>query len=140
MNTIHKNATRSDYLTVCQLANLWEGWLPVRTCSAVRAVLHADYDRQRLERMGLIEGHIPTRRGVRFLDAYARKHGAQPITLTDAAREALIGVWAWQEAERRDPCPSCSGNKRTGLPGNACENCMNTGLKYPTAEDAQVCK
>jgi hypothetical protein len=28
-------------------------------------------------------------------------------------------------------CPYCSDGKRTGLPGNACENCMNTGLKYP---------
>jgi hypothetical protein len=26
-----------------------------------------------------------------------------------------------------EPCPYCDG-KFTGLPGNACENCMNTGL------------
>lgn len=31
------------------------------------------------------------------------------------------------------PCPYCSGGKSTGLPGNACENCMNTGLANPTA-------
>jgi hypothetical protein len=30
-----------------------------------------------------------------------------------------------------EPCEYCGGGKRTGLPGNACENCMNTGLKYP---------
>lgn len=30
-----------------------------------------------------------------------------------------------------EPCPYCSNGARTGLPGNACENCMNTGLKYP---------
>lgn len=37
------------------------------------------------------------------------------------------------EAERRlaEPCPYCPDGSRTGLPGNACENCMNTGLKYP---------
>jgi hypothetical protein len=28
-------------------------------------------------------------------------------------------------------CPYCSDGKRTGLPGNACENCMNTGLASP---------
>lgn len=30
-----------------------------------------------------------------------------------------------------EPCEYCGDGKRTGLPGNACENCMNTGLKYP---------
>lgn len=35
----------------------------------------------------------------------------------------------------RDPCEYCDSGKLTGLPGNACENCMNTGLKNPTAED-----
>src|SRR5512147_1736757 len=30
-----------------------------------------------------------------------------------------------------EPCPYCSDGKRTGLPGNACENCMNTGLAHP---------
>lgn len=35
----------------------------------------------------------------------------------------------------REPCEYCGPGKTTGLPGNACENCMNTGLKYPTAED-----
>lgn len=27
------------------------------------------------------------------------------------------------------PCPYCGDGKYTGLPGNACENCMNTGLR-----------
>lgn len=44
------------------------------------------------------------------------------VAITDAGR-----------AELNAPCPSCSGGARTGLPGNACENCMNTGLKYPRA-------
>lgn len=34
----------------------------------------------------------------------------------------------------REPCEYCGPGKSTGLPGNACENCMNTGLKNPTAE------
>lgn len=28
--------------------------------------------------------------------------------------------------DNRAPCPCCTG-VRTGLPGNACENCMNVG-------------
>lgn len=28
-------------------------------------------------------------------------------------------------------CDCCDAGKRTGLASNACENCMNTGLKYP---------
>jgi hypothetical protein len=30
-----------------------------------------------------------------------------------------------------DVCEYCGPGKSTGLPGNACENCMNTGYKYP---------
>lgn len=29
------------------------------------------------------------------------------------------------------PCEYCGNGKRTGLPGNHCENCMDTGLKFP---------
>lgn len=46
--------------------------------------------------------------------------------------------WQKEEAENRaaelteeylnGPCPYCGF---TGLPGNACENCMNTGLAHP---------
>lgn len=35
------------------------------------------------------------------------------------------------------PCEFCGDGKRTGLPGNACENCMNTGLKYPALTPAE---
>lgn len=28
-------------------------------------------------------------------------------------------------------CEYCGEGKHTGLPGGACENCMNTGYKYP---------
>jgi len=33
-----------------------------------------------------------------------------------------------------EPCEYCGDGKFTGLPSNACENCMNTGLKYPKAK------
>ena len=29
--------------------------------------------------------------------------------------------------KNRQPCPCCGPGKFTGLPGNACENCMNVG-------------
>jgi hypothetical protein len=29
------------------------------------------------------------------------------------------------------PCEYCGTGRHTGLPGNACENCMNTGYKHP---------
>lgn len=28
------------------------------------------------------------------------------------------------------PCPYCTGSARTGLPDNACENCMNTRVEH----------
>lgn len=34
----------------------------------------------------------------------------------------------FKEPER---CEYCGPGKHTGLPGGACENCMNTGYKYP---------
>jgi len=43
--------------------------------------------------------------------------------------EAIAPTTAVPSAER---CPYCSDGKRTGLPGNACENCMNTGLAHPS--------
>lgn len=36
--------------------------------------------------------------------------------------------------KEEEPCPYCAG-VYTGLPGGACENCMNTGLKYPRATE-----
>jgi hypothetical protein len=35
----------------------------------------------------------------------------------------------------KSPCPYCT-DKYTGLPGNACENCMNTGSAWPEALSA----
>jgi hypothetical protein len=49
--------------------------------------------------------------------------------ITAAGREHLAAL------DSRLACEYCGPGKRTGLPGNACENCMNAGLKNPTAED-----
>lgn len=37
----------------------------------------------------------------------------------------------------RPPCEYCGNGKRTGLPGNACENCMNTGYADACAADLE---
>lgn len=39
------------------------------------------------------------------------------------------------ESEPREACHYCGPGKYTGLPGGACENCMNTGYANPTVED-----
>jgi hypothetical protein len=36
--------------------------------------------------------------------------------------------------DRTGPCDYCGNGKRTGLPSNACENYMNSGLCYPEKE------
>lgn len=52
----------------------------------------------------------------------------QAVAVEAAGRE---GSWpsyvAWPLGA--PPCSYCSAGQRTGLPGNACENCMNTGLE-----------
>ncbi len=37
-------------------------------------------------------------------------------------------------AAHLEACSYCLPGMRTGLPGNSCENCMNTGLAEPAAE------
>ena len=44
-----------------------------------------------------------------------------------ARRDAADAIKALPDAA----CEYCGGGKRTGLPGNACETCLGTGLKYP---------
>jgi hypothetical protein len=55
--------------------------------------------------------------------------------------DALSLLTEWRDAAVRaereriiklgkEPCQYCQNY--TGLPGGACENCMNTGLRYPT--------
>ena len=34
-----------------------------------------------------------------------------------------------------EKCEYCGDGKLTGLPGDACENCMNTGLRWPLGSD-----
>jgi hypothetical protein len=44
---------------------------------------------------------------------------------------AMQAEWKKEDTpdpERR-PCRYCGPGVRTGLPGNACENCMNTGYE-----------
>lgn len=58
-------------------------------------------------------------------------------TLRDAIRQATkleTIEWLAAIAERygfKRPCQYCQNGQRTGLPGNACENCMNTGFQQP---------
>lgn len=39
----------------------------------------------------------------------------------------------------RDPCDYCRHGSYSGLPGGACENCMNTGLKCPQLDIDPPC-
>jgi Lar family restriction alleviation protein len=55
----------------------------------------------------------------------------------DAPDAIVVGTTPVSSPDR-EPCEYCRNGKRTGLPGNACENCMNTGLKNPTAEDLGI--
>ena len=49
--------------------------------------------------------------------------------LFDGDREPLdFGAEALRLVER--PCRYCGPGILTGLPGNACENCMNTGVEH----------
>lgn len=85
-------------------------------------------------------------------DKAQREHvcpcGIGPEPCPDAARRPLCSEHerllqqGWRlDADgcyrKSEPCEYCGPGKSTGLPGNACENCMNTGLKNPTAEDLE---
>lgn len=52
------------------------------------------------------------------------------ISLHYGRDEAEARAAELTEEYLNEPCPYCAGNF-TGLPGNACENCMNTGLAHP---------
>ena len=65
-------------------------------------------------------------------------NGVEP-SLLDGMSERYVSIYC---AARRDasdliraipdePCECCGDGKLTGLPGNACENCMNTGRAHP---------
>ncbi len=68
----------------------------------------------------------------RVPDEFLRK-SFEDMTAPDSWWQSYHGDVAVQEW--REPCHYCGDGKRTGLPGNACENCMNTGYANPTAED-----
>jgi hypothetical protein len=73
---------------------------------------------EEMERVKKMEGGIEFL--VDLIEAIAEVEG---LAIVDKAEyESLLDT---------APCPYCGPGIRTGLPGNACENCMNTGLKYP---------
>ena len=57
--------------------------------------------------------------------------GIRKTAMVIAALRGLAQRW-------QEPCPYCGDGKHTGLPGNACENCMNTGLKYPDGIQPEI--
>lgn len=60
-----------------------------------------------------------------------REHQTPFIAKGDSLMYRAVAITDAGRAELNAPCHSCSGEARTGLPGNACESCMNTGMKYP---------
>lgn len=81
---------------------------------------------------------IPDGHGYELVWADETKGGRVVITAGQIrrARAALARTPAAETdiQERDEPCEYCGDGKLTGLPGNACENCMNTGLKNPDAK------
>lgn len=88
----------------------------------------------------------PVDRGCRTATGYATAThakrwaaiGVRKPSVDDRHRDYLDGVERNSKIKagvfasiRATPCEYCGPGIRTGLPGNACENCMNTGLKYP---------
>lgn len=65
----------------------------------------------------------------RIVEAYV---GGEYEAQGCAAEQILNDI----RALRQEACEYCGPGIHTGLPGNACENCMNTGLKYP---ECQTC-
>jgi hypothetical protein len=75
-----------------------------------------------------VEGHLP---GQRCVEGRVYRHDPQH---DDPDLETDIGIC--NECGGRgckEPCPYCTG-VQTSLPGNACENCINTGLAHPEAK------
>lgn len=80
-------------------------------------------------RDGLLEG-------VRLASEVA--NGVEP-TLLEGMSERYVSIYCTARRDASDlikgiptaPCDYCGDGKRTGLPGNSCENCMDTGLLHP---------
>ena len=67
-----------------------------------------------------------------WLVALVRYNASLPFWRPENEQLRLVVTALRRLAE--EPCPSCSQGGHNGLPGSACENCMNTGLKYPEIE------
>ncbi len=68
--------------------------------------------------------------------SFVGQHDEDEHTIFAYCGPFAIPEYVPEEIEiERELCEYCGPCKSTGLPGNACENCMNTGLKNPTAED-----
>lgn len=80
-------------------------------------------------RNGLLEG-------VRLAAEVA--NGVEP-KLLEGMSERYVSIYCTARRDASDlikaiptmVCQYCGGGKRTGLPGNSCENCMDTGLNHP---------
>jgi len=80
-----------------------------------------DYGFAETTREGFPEGH-PLHWPSEFVTFFCDSHkGCEPDSPVTRIEYGYLD----------EPCPYCADGARTGLPGNACENCMNTGLKYP---------
>ena len=85
--------------------------------------------RRNEKRGGLLEG-------IRIAAEIA--NGVEP-QLLDGMSERYVSIYCTARRDASDliknipfaPCDYCGDDKLTGLPDNACENCMNTGLQYP---------
>jgi hypothetical protein len=64
-------------------------------------------------------------------------NGVEPSLLAGMS-ERYVSIYCTARRDASDlirslptePCEYCGEGKRSGLPSNACENCMNTGLKF----------
>lgn len=75
----------------------------------------------------------------RLLDAQqdinlaANETMSQPFADASALIDEIEPILRRAFREHPQPCRYCGPGVRTGLPGNACENCMGTGLHDPAA-------
>lgn len=82
------------------------------------------------------EFHLGFLEGVRVSAEEA--NGVEPFLLHGMS-DKYVSIYCTARRDASDairnipfePCEYCGDGKLTGLPGNACENCNNTGLKYP---------
>lgn len=67
-------------------------------------------------------------------EAECRQQMLVHIDKGDPRDVAIYCAFMWQRGWRTsERCDYCGPGVSTGLPGNACENCMNTGVKNPVS-------